>query len=421
MRLSIPCIIGWCIIVLAARPVDAATRLRRDAANHNGGSKAHHRQEVVVTIDNQDEDTRDWLLPEDNIVFRWLQETSVPTAAPTVKRNPDSDAPSDVPSMIPTVARVASNEPTAVRIISDPPSTLESNAPTDAPTSRPPDPTLLMTAIDNDNDLTTFGSALRLVGLDLTLSDGVNRLTVFAPVNEAWTVAIDDDDDDYLALLLTPPWQEHLRQLLLHHVVGAVVPATALTPGTNIPMLNGEVLRVANDAADIALEIPEGRNGYVLQADAAVVTNGILHIVSAVLLPSYCFVLVPAVVNRPEFSIFYQYLVVTNVETQLQEFGPWTVLAPSNSALAAYSSMDLTSESGLAAAVALVQDHVVPGLYPTSRLVPGQVLATLHNTTLLVTISEQIFLNTAALVQPNLLAYNGLVHGIDAVLVVPPA
>jgi uncharacterized surface protein with fasciclin (FAS1) repeats len=413
-------------MAVAARPVDAASRLsrlRRDAPSlsHDDGSKAHHRQEVVVTIDNhQDEETRDWLLPEDNIVFRWLQETSVPTTAPTVERNPDSNAPSDVPSMIPTVVRVASNEPTAVRIDSDPPSTrMESNAPTNAPTTRPPDPTLLMTAIDNNNDLTTFGSALRLVGLDLTLSDGVNRLTVFAPVNEAWTVAI-DDDDDYLALLLTPPWQEHLRQLLLHHVVGAVVPATALTPGTNIPMLNGEVLRVGNDNADIALEIPEGRNGYVLQADAAVVTNGILHIISAVLLPSYCFVLVPAVVNRPEYSTFYQYLVVTNVETQLQEFGPWTVLAPSNSALAAYTSMDLTSESGLAAAVALVQDHVVPGLYPTSLLVPGQALATLHNTTLLVTISEQIFVNTAALVQPNLLAYNGLVHGIDAVLVVTP-
>ncbi|AGF98454.1 hypothetical protein DU31_00435 [Methanosarcina mazei] len=110
------------------------------------------------------------------------------------------------------------------------------------------------------------------------------------------------------------------------------------------------------------------------------------------------------------------------LEDTLNE-GTYTVFAPTDEAFDALP--EGTLEDLLADEQALTDVltyHVVEGEYMASDLEDGQTLTTVQSATLPVSIADdEVTIGTATVVEPDIVASNGVVHGIDAVLIPPEA
>jgi uncharacterized surface protein with fasciclin (FAS1) repeats len=122
---------------------------------------------------------------------------------------------------------------------------------------------------------TTLVAALQATGLDEVLADDTAEFTVFAPTDDAFALL---GDDTINALLADP---DTLSDILLYHVLaGAVDAATALSlDGSMVEMANGDTVTLT--VVDGELFINESK---VIATDIAA-SNGIIHVIDAVLLP----------------------------------------------------------------------------------------------------------------------------------------
>jgi uncharacterized surface protein with fasciclin (FAS1) repeats len=121
----------------------------------------------------------------------------------------------------------------------------------------------------------TLAAALTAADLVETLkSDG--PFTVFAPTDEAFAKL----PEGTVEMLLQPENKDKLIAILTYHVVSGKVPAAKVVTMTDAPTVNGAQLaiRVDDDAVFI-------NNSRVLTTDIAA-SNGIIHVVDTVILPS---------------------------------------------------------------------------------------------------------------------------------------
>jgi uncharacterized surface protein with fasciclin (FAS1) repeats len=121
---------------------------------------------------------------------------------------------------------------------------------------------------------TALVAALSQANLVATLQ-GEGPFTVFAPTDQAFTDAGID-----LSTFDTPEENATLADILLYHVYAGAVPASAVTNGLAVTMVNG-------DKATFAV----GTDGSVSVGDATVTgadvqtSNGIIHVIDKVLMP----------------------------------------------------------------------------------------------------------------------------------------
>jgi uncharacterized surface protein with fasciclin (FAS1) repeats len=121
---------------------------------------------------------------------------------------------------------------------------------------------------------TALVAALSQANLVATLQ-GEGPFTVFAPTDQAFTDAGID-----LSTFDTPEENATLADILLYHVYAGAVPASAVTDGLAVTMVNG-------DKATFAV----GTDGSVSIGDATVTgadvqtSNGIIHVIDKVLMP----------------------------------------------------------------------------------------------------------------------------------------
>lgn len=129
-----------------------------------------------------------------------------------------------------------------------------------------------------DGRFDTLVAAVTAANLGGTLS-GPGPFTVFAPTDAAF----DALGEDLIADLLADP-AGRLTDLLTYHVVPGEVPASAVVTLFNAPTVNG---------APIFIEVIDG--GVLLDRSVNVVitdiraSNGIIHVIDAVLLPPFDF------------------------------------------------------------------------------------------------------------------------------------
>ena len=125
-----------------------------------------------------------------------------------------------------------------------------------------------------NSDFTTLVTAVKTAGLVETLS-GPGPFTVFAPTNEAFAKLPAGTLDG----LLQKP--EELKKILTYHVVAGEVLAKDVVKLTSAKTVNGDEVKIATDA-----------NGGVTINGAKVVTtdiktsNGVIHVIDSVLIPS---------------------------------------------------------------------------------------------------------------------------------------
>lgn len=133
-------------------------------------------------------------------------------------------------------------------------------------------------------ELRTFVIALQAAGLETVLREQPGPFTVFAPVNDAFTnVPLDD--------LIKKENQDKLQKILAYHVINAEVNAVELTRlinennGTyNIQTSQGATLTASLKDDQVILKDERGNTATVTRKDIEA-TNGVLHLVDAVLMP----------------------------------------------------------------------------------------------------------------------------------------
>jgi uncharacterized surface protein with fasciclin (FAS1) repeats len=142
---------------------------------------------------------------------------------------------------------------------------------------------LAMPALAQDKDIVdtavaagtfnTLAAALTAAGLVETLK-GPGPFTVFAPTDDAFAALPAGTVED----LLKPENKDKLIAVLTYHVVPGAVMSTDLTEGMKAATVNGAEVTITLDGG------AKVNGANITTADIAA-TNGVIHVIDAVILP----------------------------------------------------------------------------------------------------------------------------------------
>ena len=156
--------------------------------------------------------------------------------------------------------------------VANEPSKMEASKPDTNKVAEAPK-TIVETAVASP-DHTTLVTALKAAGLVETLS-GAGPFTVFAPTNAAFAKL----PAGTVETLVKPESKAKLTGILTYHVVAGAVKAADLKDGQKVKTLQGEELTVAIKDGKVSI------NGATVTAADLPNSNGVIHVVDAVLMP----------------------------------------------------------------------------------------------------------------------------------------
>ena len=270
-------------------------------------------------------------------------------------------------------------------------------------------------AVENSS-FSILVSALQKAGLVDALS-GEGPFTVFAPTNDAFVKLLGELNITADQLLNHP----QLSEVLLYHVVAGKVMSTDLSNGLKANTLQNE---------EITVDLSGGvkiNSSNVTTADVEA-TNGVIHIIDTVLVPS-TFVLsapelpgtvVDIALSSSDFSMLVSLLQKADLVGALQGEGPFTVFAPTNAAFEkllsalGISASDLMNQPDLAKVLLY---HVVSGKVMSTDLSDGLKAPTLNGSELTFDLKNGVMVNSSQVIAADIESQNGVVHVIDTVLV----
>jgi len=265
------------------------------------------------------------------------------------------------------------------------------------------------------DDLSTLVQAVIAADLVETLS-GDGPFTVFAPTNEAFAALPEGTLED----LLKPENKDQLVKILTYHVVPGTVLSTDLTE-TDVPTLEGDTVKVMVDPITI--------NGATVVTPDVLATNGVVHVIDQVLLPDDeptddtpaepTQSIVEIASGDDRFSTLVAALQAADLVDALSGDGPFTVFAPTNDAFAALGSTvdDLLKPENKDQLQSVLLYHVLGGAEVLSTdLTDGQEAETLQGGKVLVRL-DPVRINSANVIDADILATNGVIHVLDAVLI----
>lgn len=120
------------------------------------------------------------------------------------------------------------------------------------------------------------------------------------------------------------------------------------------------------------------------------------------------------------FRMFLQALDVAGLKQTLRDTGPYTVLAPVDDAFAKLPKAKLEGlfkGENKESLQALLRNHIVSGKLLTTELKNADQTRTMKGEELKVKDEKGIWVNEAKVVSPDLVATNGVLHGIDQILI----
>lgn len=261
----------------------------------------------------------------------------------------------------------------------------------------------------------TLVSAVQAAGLESTLR-GAGPFTVFAPTDDAFKKV----PEFLLTKLVTAPYKAELGLILKYHVLsGKVAAADVLGKTQAVDTVAGAKLNVDGTGGMVKLN----SDSKVTTADVSA-SNGVIHIVDGVVLPTIVDTAVNYVDGATKFSTLVTALTAAGLVDTLNGPGPFTVFAPTDAAFA-----KLKAEIGDAAFNGILADkaaltsiltyHVVSGSVYQKDVAAGNV-KTLQGDNIVVSTTGGVKLNDASnVVLTDLPNRNGVIHVIDTVLLPP--
>merc|ERR1712166_726338 len=267
------------------------------------------------------------------------------------------------------------------------------------------------------------------------LSEPNGPFTVFAPTDEAF----DALPNGLVECLLEPENKDSLAAILTYHVVSGQVLSTDLEDGMTATTLQGE---------DVTVDLSDGvkiNDSIVVAADVSA-TNGVIHVISSVLVPPSLDVdafletcgdssdssdssddidldIPGTAIAAGTFNTLVAALGAADLVDALSDpNGPFTVFAPTDDAFAALPEGLVTcllEPDNKGALSAILTYHVVPFQVLSNALIDGRILTTLQGEEVTVDLSDGVKINESTVETADVLAKNGVIHIIDAVLVPP--
>ena len=273
-------------------------------------------------------------------------------------------------------------------------------------------------------------------------------------------------DDETLAALAADP-SGLLTQVLLYHVVPGIVLAEDLTGGDTATTSQGSTVTVTMDGGMV------GINGAGVETTNILASNGVIHVIDAVLIPPN---LGPSEPSTPDqggaqsiveiaagndmFTTLVTALGAAGLVEALQGEGPFTVLAPTNEGMlladlyvakpkevlfldafwlsrnlfspyisnftfSAFNGVDvsrLLEDQWSAHLQAILLYHVVSGKIMSTDLGLNLSAPTLEGSFVTVTsFPDPVKIDDATVLQADIEASNGVIHVVDEVLLPPSA
>jgi len=275
----------------------------------------------------------------------------------------------------------------------------------------PPEPepalkTIAQLVIDSD-DFDTLEAAVVAAGLAATLSSP-GPFTVFAPTDAAFAKlpagALDALLADTAALT---------NVLTYHAVVGRVDAATVVTL-SEVTAVNGDKISIEVVAGKVIL------NGSVMVTATDIqASNGIVHVIDAVLMPPQT--IADVVATSPDFSTLKAALDAAELTTVLDGAGPFTVFAPTD---AAFALLPAGAIDGLLADKTALADvllnHVYSGALLASDVVAKEYLVMENGALTPITTAGGAKIGGVAISTVDIETKNGIIHVIDAVVMPLP-
>ena len=119
------------------------------------------------------------------------------------------------------------------------------------------------------------------------------------------------------------------------------------------------------------------------------------------------------------FRLFLQAIDAADLKQTLRATGPYTVLAPVDDAFAQLPKAkleDLFKTENKESLQSLIRNHIVSGKLLTNELKNSDQTRTMKGEELKVKSQAGVGVNEAKVISPDLVAANGVLHGIDKVL-----
>ncbi|KAH8093511.1 hypothetical protein JL720_4647 [Aureococcus anophagefferens] len=251
----------------------------------------------------------------------------------------------------------------------------------------------IVEVVASDPELSTLYEAIQAANLTETL-EGDGPFTVFAPTNDAF------DGVDLEAYLAAATGPDELRRLLLFHVVSGEerYEASFIETSTTLETAMGQDIRVNLNPIRLnptAVDCSKSTEcGDLVTRDVAA-DNGVIHKIDNVVFP------------RPAADAD----------------GPYTLFAPTNDAFGDVDVAYYLEAEHQDELVRLLEYHVIAAEVRSGDLSEGQEAENLDGYDLVVSLDPVRIagaINSADVTAADILAINGVVHAVDAVLIPEP-
>jgi uncharacterized surface protein with fasciclin (FAS1) repeats len=255
------------------------------------------------------------------------------------------------------------------------------------------------------NYLTT---AVNFLGLDGAFS-AIGAGTIFAPTDGAILAYADANDLSIFDIVYNP---DFLDALLVHSVGSAALTSGDLLAAGNVTADSGDELFITSSEGAV----------YVNAAEVTIADNftqnGVVHVVNEIIMPTN---FLSDAIADAGLTLLDTLLTLTGIIDELSVPANYTVFAPTDSAIMAFLEVEeltldelLLDVDGLTEGLLL---HVVDDLLASTDLQDGDQLMTLAGDAILVEVAEgSVMVGGATVVQADILADNGILHLMGAVL-----
>ena len=253
----------------------------------------------------------------------------------------------------------------------------------------------------------TLVAAVKAAGLVDTLS-GPGPFTVFAPTDEAFAKLPAGTVEN----LLKPENKELLKAVLTYHVVPGKVMASDVGGLTSATTVNGQRLDISTKGG-VKVD-----NAKVTATDI-LATNGVIHVIDTVIMPSSKNVLETAAAAG-SFKTLSAAIQAAGLVSTLEGSGPFTVLAPTDEAFAklpAGTVENLLKPENKSQLVDVLTFHVIPGRIYADQALKTKTFKTVQGGT--VTFAADgtgAKVNGATIAKTDIDSSNGVIHVIDTVI-----
>ncbi len=257
-------------------------------------------------------------------------------------------------------------------------------------------------------NFTTLVTAVKAAGLvDALKADG--PLTVFAPTDEAFAKLPRGTVEE----LLKPENKAKLVAILTYHVVPGKLDAAMVTKQTGAMTLQGERLAFKADGGAVSV------NGALVLTADVMASNGVIHVIDQVLMPSDENV-VEVAAAAGQFATLLAAAKAAGLAETLSDGGPFTVFAPTDAAFAklpAGTVEGLLKPENKEKLAGILKLHVVAGRVDSTGAAAAKSAKSLQGGTLAFTAKDGgLAVNGAQIITADVNASNGIIHVIDTVL-----